>query len=274
MANLDSTIEEHDEGEPLAGGIANAGAVTRNGAYVYRPAGAHTATVHALFLHLRSHGFACAPEPISINKGRERLGYIEGVVPHFPYPSWCTADDTLVTVAAALRQYHDAAGTFVIPPEAEFCLDLADPNGGTIICHNDVRPENVVFRDGQVAGFIDFDFAAPGSILWDIARSLIVWIPIDVPELAHSYHFGGLDPFRRLKLFCDTYALPIGERALLIDTIERCGIKCEAFVKSQVDAGKPAFVEMWNKHQIGKIYDRRRQWLKQNRDALIEHITA
>jgi len=274
MPNDDSIDDEHDEGEPLAGGVANAGAVTRKGAYVFRPADAHTPTMHALFLHLRSHGFHSAPEPINITNGREKLGYIEGVVPHFPYPPWCTTDDTLTTVAAALRKYHNAASTFAIPADAQFCLDLADPNGGTILCHNDVRPENVVFRDGDVAGFLDFDFAAPGSILWDIARSLIVWIPIDVPELAHSYHFGGLDPFKRLKLFCDTYELPLSQRALLVDTIERCGIKCEAFVKSQVDAGKAAFVEMWNKHGIGEIYDRRRIWLATNRQALITHISA
>jgi hypothetical protein len=270
----DAAKHDDDYGELLVGGVANAGSITRSGDFVFRPAGAHTPTIHALFRHLRSHGFYGAPEPFEIANGRERLGYIEGIVPHFPFPAWCTADDTLAKVAAALRQYHDAAKTFVIPPDAQFCLDLADPDGGTIICHNDALPENVVFRDGAVAGIIDFDFAAPGSLLWDIARCLIVWIPIDEPELAHSYNFGGLNPFRRLKLFCDSYGLPVSERALLVDTIERSGIKCEAYVKSQVDAGKPAFVEMWNTFEIGKIYDRRRLWLKRNRSALITHISA
>ena len=30
--------------------------------------------------------------------------------------------------------------------------------GGPIVCHNDVCLENVVFRDGEAVGLLDFDF--------------------------------------------------------------------------------------------------------------------
>lgn len=40
-----------------------------------------------------------------------------------------------------------------------------------MLCHNDVCPENVVFRDGRAAALIDFDLAAPGRALWDIAMT-------------------------------------------------------------------------------------------------------
>jgi hypothetical protein len=263
-------IEEREE--PLAGGVANAGAVTRSGSHVFRPAGPHTPAIHALFRHLRSRGFTCAPEPVRIRDGKECLTFIDGDSPQYPYPQWSLSEDTLIKVAATLRQYHDAAAGFVIPSDAQFCLSLADPRGGTIVCHNDIRPENVVFKDGEVVGLLDFDFAAPGRPLWDIARTVIVWIPIDNPELAHSYGCGGMDPFRRLKLFCDSYGLSKSDRAQLVDLIDRCGIKSEAFVKSEVDAGKPAFVEMWNTFDLADIYRRRRRWLTQNRAELTDHI--
>jgi hypothetical protein len=51
-------------------------------------------------------------------------------------------------------------------PTPVLCVEwpraLADPAGGTILCHNDVCPDNVVFRDGRAAALIDFDLAAPG----------------------------------------------------------------------------------------------------------------
>jgi len=42
-------------------------------------------------------------------------------------------------------------------------LQLADPEGGTTLCHNDVCPDNVVFRDGHAAALIDFDLAAQAA---------------------------------------------------------------------------------------------------------------
>lgn len=73
--------------EPLAGGIANAGAVTRLGGYVLRPAGPHLASIHRLMRSVRLAGFDGAPVPVGrAQDGRERLQYIEGDVPVPPYP--------------------------------------------------------------------------------------------------------------------------------------------------------------------------------------------
>ncbi|NNM44893.1 phosphotransferase [Knoellia koreensis] len=38
-----------------------------------------------------------------------------------------------------------------------------------VLCHNDFAPYNLVYRDGLALGVIDFDFASPGSRLWDLA---------------------------------------------------------------------------------------------------------
>ncbi len=57
--------------------------------------------------------------------------------------------------------------------------ELADPSGGSIVCHNDVCMENVVFRDGAAVGLLDFDFAAPGRPLYDLAQFARMCVPID-----------------------------------------------------------------------------------------------
>lgn len=263
--------------KPMTGGVANAGAVSRAGSYVFRPAGKHTSAVHALLRHLSSQGFTLAPTPIGIENGEECLGFIAGETPQYPYQAWCTAASTLVSIATLMRQYHDAQASFVAPPNAAWCTDLADPhssNSLSLICHNDVRPENIVFSDGKPVGLLDFDFAAPGRPVWDIARATLVWIPIDVPELAHAYCFGGLDPFKRLRLFCDSYGLAHESRPELIDAIQESSRKTEAFVRSQVEAGKTAFVEMWQRHHLDEIYARRQIWLAENKIRLLDELNV
>jgi hypothetical protein len=83
----------------------------------------------------------------------------------------------LASTAALLRGLHAAARGF-----DAFGLgwsdELADPAGGTVVCHNDVCPENVVFRDGIAVALIDFEFAAPGRPVYDLAHLARLCVPI------------------------------------------------------------------------------------------------
>ncbi len=65
-----------------------------------------------------------------------------------------------------LPAFHVASASF--DPSVCVSDETADPRGGTIVCHNDVCLENVVFRDGEAVGLLDFDFSAPGrpSTTW------------------------------------------------------------------------------------------------------------
>ena len=79
--------------------------------------------------------------------------------PLAPYPDWSQSDTALASIARLLRGLHDAAHGF--DPQGLTRNDaLADPAGGTLVCHNDVCPENVVFRDGIAVALLDFEFAA------------------------------------------------------------------------------------------------------------------
>ena len=86
--------------------------------------------------------------------------------------------------AALLAGLHDAARAFDPPGRLE--PELADPAGGPIVCHNDVCLDNVIFRDGVAVGLIDFDFAAPGRPLYDLAQLARHLMPIAADDMTPS----------------------------------------------------------------------------------------
>ena len=186
-----------DPAEVLHGGIANAGSVVRVGPHVLRPTNPHTATIHALLAHVRAAGFDGVPEVVGLEPdGRERLVHIPGDVPIPPFPKWSQTDEVLASTARLLRRFHDATVGFVPPPDATWSNEMADPAGGDVFCHNDVCPENVVYRDGEAVALLDFDFAAPGSRAYDVACFARMCVPIDTDEDAARTGRAGLDPVR------------------------------------------------------------------------------
>jgi aminoglycoside phosphotransferase (APT) family kinase protein len=177
-----------------------------------------------------------------------------------PYPTWSLTDDALVSVGRLLRRYHEAVQSFSPPPDARWSDELADPQAGKIVCHNDVCPENVVFRDGEAVALLDFDFAAPGRRVWDLAQTARMWIPLRPPEL--SGERGHLDRFRRLTVLAHAYGLESTDHGSLVDAImtsKRVGTR---FVERRVKAGEPAFVEAWEELGGRAADDRTITWLE------------
>jgi thiamine kinase-like enzyme len=111
-------------------------------------------------------------------------------------------------------------------------------DGAEVICHNDVCPENVVYRDGLAVALLDFDFAAPGRRIFDLASLARMWLPTDRAELVDvlggQMHNGG------------------------------------AFVQRRVDAGDVAFTEMWNQMGGAERYRRREEWFDANRQQFLD----
>ena len=256
--------------EVLGGGVANAGAVVRVGPHVLRPTNPHSPTIHELLRHLRDRGFDGAPTVIGLEPdGRERLGFVAGDVPLPPYPPWSQADAVLASTAQLLGRLHDASTGFTPTTNAGWSKEMADPAGGDVVGHNDVCPENVVFRDGVAVVLLDFDFAAPGRRAWDLAAFARMCVPIDTPEDAARTGRGDLDPFGRLRVIADAYGLAPADRTLLVDLlgdqIERAG----EFVERRVAAGEQAFVEMYQAMGGRARYDRRRRWFAARRDRFL-----
>jgi len=259
-------------GEPLAGSMGSRGEVQRVGDTVRRPCGDHSHAVSLLLEHLAAAGFAAPVWVGHDDEGRAAFQWIEGDVPVPPYPEWSLTDEALASVGRLLRRYHEAVRAFEPPRKARWSSELADPMGGPIVCHNDVCPENVVFHDGEAVALLDFDLAAPGRPVWDLAHTARMWIPLRPPEL-----FGDrahLDPFRRLSTLADAYGLERGDDEALVDAIVTSKHLGTRFVERRVRAGEPAFVEAWEERG-GKAGDARVvDWLNEHRGAFLRTLRS
>jgi aminoglycoside phosphotransferase (APT) family kinase protein len=247
--------------EPLPGGIANAGAVTRLGGQVLRPAGPHAASIHRLMRSVRAAGFDGVPVPAASGQdGRERLEYIDGEVPVPPYPEWAQSGSALESVASLLRRFHRASASFDLAGTT-WSAELADPAGcADAVCHNDVCLENVVFRDGQAVALLDFDFAAPGRPVYDLARLALMCVPVDDDLSAARLGWQPADKVERLALVAEAYSLDAAGRASLLEILSEMIARGGEFVRRQVEAGNQNFAHMWNEMGGAERFDRRRRW--------------
>ncbi len=260
------------EREVLHGGVTNAGEVSREGNYVLRPSNARSELVHRFLRHVRDAGFDGVPQPVGIDPdGRARLVFIPGDVPVRPFPAWAQTDTALGSTAQLLARFHAAAQGFQTPPGAQWSWQLADPQGGIIICHNDVCLENVVFRDGVAVALLDFDFAAPGRPIYDLASMARLCVPLDAPEYAQVPDRESFDPVGRLRLVADSYGLAPG-REELVRAIEESMARHGEFVRPRVERGEPAFVRRWELMGGQARFDRRRDWFAEHRDRFVEAL--
>ncbi len=186
--------------EPLEGGFGGLGEVVRIGDTIRRPPRQSTVAVRALLIHLQECGFDGAPRYRGTDEqGREVLDFLDGDVPLPPYPEWWMADAALESMGELVRRFHAATRDFDASAVSGWELDWADPGGGPVMCHNDLFPENVVFRDGRAVALIDFDMAAPGRPFWDLGVAAQEWIPLHAPgtRVNHPFALDSIDRFGR-----------------------------------------------------------------------------
>ncbi|MGW1027955.1 phosphotransferase [Streptomyces sp. NPDC002577] len=258
------------DGEALAGGMVNAGAVLRRGALVERPAPRNARAVHAHLTALRQHGFDAVPSPVGLMAdGREQLTFVPGDVALPPFPRWAMTATALESVGSLLRRLHEASAAVGFDASADWPRDLADPEGGTMLCHNDVCPENVVFHDGRATALIDFDFAAPGRPLWDVAMTALYWVPMTDPASENASYPSGLDRQARLRLLADSYGLTPRERLELPGVIEQATETCRAFVARRVADGEAVYVQALEERGGWERWDRLQSWLADQRETFM-----
>lgn len=261
-------VAQVDE-QQLAGGVANAGRVTRSGGHVLRPCGPYSSSVRAFLLSLRASGFEDAPLPAGVAEdGRERLVFIEGDVPLPPYPGWAQADEALISLAVLMHRFHRAS-RFFDPSGSAWSPELADPAGGSTICHNDVCLENVVFRDGAAVALLDFDFAAPGRPVYDLARFALLCVPIDDEISAARLGWHPADKPGRLRLVADSYGLDATARLQLMEVLASLVARGGEFVRGRVEARDPNFISMWDAMGGSERFDRRRRWWAAQRQNFV-----
>jgi hypothetical protein len=201
-----SCVEE----EALTGGGLNE--VVRVGSTVRRPTGPWTPNVHRLLEHLAPLGISPVVHGVD-DRGREVLSFLEGEVGHPPLADALRTDEVLVAVARMVRRLHDASAALVSSGSVSLAEGWQHPplSPVEVICHNDLAPYNMVFRDGLPAGVFDFDTARPGPRWWDVAYTAYCLVPFS-PEFGTPE-----EQWRRAELFCAEYGMPaagLGRRVL------------------------------------------------------------
>lgn len=168
---------------------------------VYRRAMPWTPTIHALLRYLGSVGFR-VPTPLDILDGWEILSFVPGASGSDAWKE-VASDQGLIRFARLLREYHDAVAEFVAPHDARWAF----VGTGEIICHNDFAPWNTVWEHGDPVAVLDWDFAAPGAAIDDVAYAARYVVPFH-PDAEAMQLLGYKRPperAHRLRTFAESY---------------------------------------------------------------------
>ncbi|WP_214769144.1 aminoglycoside phosphotransferase family protein [Exiguobacterium sp. s133] len=204
--------KKSEQEQPLTGG--NVSAVSRAGDTVRREQKPDSPRIHRLLVHLEKKEYPASPRFLGIDpQNREILSYLDGEAGNYPLKAYMWSEAVLEETARLLRQFHDATADFEVPASWE-PLDNT-PLPYAVICHNDFAVYNVIFKDKKPIGVIDFDLAAPGPRIWDIAYTLYTFVPLSRHHHDEHGRQVDYDPVtgpdrikRRIDIFLAAYGMP------------------------------------------------------------------
>ena len=123
------------------------------------------------------------------------------------------------------------------------------------------------FHDGRPVALLDFDFAAPGRRVWDVAMAIGMWAPLRHPAV-RSAHPPGLDAVQRAVVFVRAYGMDCFTAGEVVDAIEEAMRVGARFVRRHVEAGEAGFVEMVSNSGGDDRYRLNKEWWAETRDLL------
>lgn len=218
--------------EQLPGG--NMSPVFRSGSTVRREAGEWTPAVHRLLSAMAS--IDEVPGVIGLDaSGREVLTFLPGETLAAADPAVLWSESVLVASAKLLRRMHDASVELVDDRSLVWRSPSHRPT--EVICHNDFAPYNLIVRGGALSGVIDFDFASPGSRLWDLSYLAYRLAPFaeDAP------HAELLDRSQRLVKLINAYGIAYAPDDVVSAIVQRLD-ELETFTLARaVDTGRAEF---------------------------------
>jgi hypothetical protein len=233
--------------------------------------------VRALLKHLESVGFEGAPRFLGVDsKGREVLTYLDGEVAGRPRPAWIADEDRMISVAQLLRAYHDAVAGFGIPTDIPPPFEPpglpAITDTPELVGHQDITPENVVFRDGRAYALIDFDLARPVSRAQEMVNLMLWWGPFG-EDADLDPEFRGLDRVHRCRLLADVYGLSEPDRRRLMELAIERNERAWHTMKYRAETLGGGWQRMWSEG-VGDIIKNRQVWFEKNADSITTALTS
>jgi hypothetical protein len=232
---------------------------------VLRPVAPCSRATHALLAHLAAAGFDGAPRVLAATPATETLTYMDGQAAVPPLAEETLTDAALVSVAGLLRRYHHAVASFD-PAGYRWPRPIPARFRTGLVSHNDVHPANLVFRDGRAVALIDFDWAGPGSAVWDFAAAARYWAPLtDDEDITDSRNGRALERFR---IFLDASGLSGAERRQVAEAVVPSHDWTYAIVTEAAAAGHQGFADHWR--LVAASAARARHWCHHHqRDLLV-----
>jgi phosphotransferase family enzyme len=250
--------------EPLPGATANRGLVVKVGDTVQRPIAPCWPATHALLAHLLAVGFDGAPRVLAASPRTEILTYMHGQAAVPPLAGDVLTDAALVSVADLLRRYHRAVVSFD-PAGHRWPRPIPARFRTGLVSHNDVHPANLVFRGGRAVALIDFDWAGPGSAVWDFAAAARYWAPLQPDrDIADDRQGRKLERFR---IFLDASGLSRAGRRQVAEALVANHDWTYAIVTEAAAAGHEGFADHWR--TVEEPAARARRWCVRHRRDLL-----
>jgi aminoglycoside phosphotransferase (APT) family kinase protein len=176
--------------------------------------------VHAVLSTLSTHGLSSTPRFLGMDEvGREILTFLPGRT----RTGACRDPALLHELMAMLRSIHDVLARSPLRGGAE------------TVCHNDVSPRNTVFADDHIVGLIDWDNAAPGRRIDDVAYA--AWQFLDLQPGEPAELVAGL-----VAACCDAYDPMM--RQEVMGAVLRVQLNCASEIEARAAKGGAAYREL------------------------------
>lgn len=249
-------------------GATDKGSVTtvrRIGDTIRRPVGEWTPAVHALLAHLESVGFTRAPRVLGVDGSDEVLSLLHGEPAFSPWPPALRSPEGIGALGTWLREYHDAVRDFRPPAGARWRGQEEEWRPGMVIRHGDLGPWNSIWHGDRLTGFIDWDFAAPGHAVDDVAQ--LAWYAVPLRPVAQQQRAHiGKDALRsRLTTLCTAYGT---DPAAVLDALDALQSREAARIERLGGRGDEPWTTFLTRGDVAEMVAEQ-AWLRTERAALL-----